>query len=42
VRSNPLLADTFLKCLKFGQAKEERDAKRFDSLRAECKARLQT
>jgi hypothetical protein len=42
VRSNPLLADTFLKCWKFGQAKEERDAKRFDSLRAECKARLQT
>ena len=42
VRSNPLLADTFLKCWKFGQAKEERDAKRFDSLRAECKSRLQT
>jgi hypothetical protein len=42
VRSNPLLADTFLKCWKFGQAKEGGDAKRFDSLRAECKGRLQT
>lgn len=36
-RSNPLLADTFLKCWKFGQAKEEENAKRFDGLQAECR-----
>ena len=43
VRTNSMLADTFLKCWKFGQAKEEDSAKRFDGLRAECrKLRSQT
>jgi len=37
VRSNPLLADTFLRCWKVGQAKEEDNAKRFDGLQAECR-----
>ncbi len=35
VRTNSMLADTFLKYWKFGQAKEEDNAKRFDGLRAE-------
>jgi hypothetical protein len=43
VRSNPMLADTFSRCWKFGQAKEEDNAKRFDGLQAECgKRRPQT
>lgn len=43
VRSNALFADTFSKCWKFGQAKEEDNAKRFDGLQAECrKSRPQT
>jgi hypothetical protein len=43
VRNNPLLADTFSRCWKFGQAKEEDNAKRFDRLQAECaKRRPQT
>jgi hypothetical protein len=43
VRSNSMLADTFLKCWKLGQAKEEDNSKRFDGLRAECrKSRPQT
>jgi hypothetical protein len=43
VRSNALFADTFSKCWKFGQAKEEDNAKRFDDLQAECrKGRPQT
>jgi hypothetical protein len=37
VRSNALLGDTFLRCWKFGQAKQEENSKRFDSLKAECK-----
>jgi hypothetical protein len=37
VRSDSLLADTFLKCWKFGQSKEEDNAKRFDGLQAECR-----
>jgi hypothetical protein len=37
VRTNSMLANTFLKCSKFGQAKEEDNAKRFDGLRAERK-----
>jgi len=37
VRGNALLADTFSKCWKFGQAKEEDNAKRFDGLQAECR-----
>jgi hypothetical protein len=37
VRSDALLADTFSKCWKFGQAKEENNSKRFDSLQAECR-----
>jgi len=41
-RSDALLADTFSKCWKFGQATEEGNAKRFDRLQAECrKARPQ-
>jgi len=43
VRTNSMLADTFLKGWKFGRAKEEDSAKRFDGLRAECrKLRSQT
>jgi hypothetical protein len=43
VRTNSMLADTFLKRWKFGQAKEQDNAKRFDGLRAECrKPRSQT
>jgi len=43
VRNNALLADTFSKCWKFGQAKEEGKAKLFDGLQAECrKGRSQT
>jgi hypothetical protein len=43
VRTNSMLADTFLKCWKFGRAKEQDSAKRFDGLRAECrKLRSQT
>jgi hypothetical protein len=37
VRSNVLLADTFLKCWKLGQAKEEDNSKLFDRLQAECR-----
>jgi|SRR5580704_8545964 hypothetical protein len=37
VRSNPMLADTFSRCWKFGQAKEEDNAKRFDGLQTECR-----
>jgi hypothetical protein len=41
-RSNALLADTFLRCWKVGQSKDEDSAKRFDDLQAECrKARAQ-
>ena len=43
VRSNPMLADTFSRCWKLGQAKEEDNAKRFDGLQAECRrVRAQT
>jgi hypothetical protein len=37
VRSNALLADTFSKCWKLGQAKEEENAKLFGRLQAECR-----
>jgi len=37
VRDNALLADTFVKCWKFGQSEEEDNAKRFDLLQAECR-----
>ncbi len=37
VRSDALLADTFLKCWKCGQAKEGGNGKRFDDLRDECR-----
>ena len=37
VRTNALFADTFLKCWKFGKAKEEDKAKRFDRLQTECR-----
>ena len=43
VRGNAVLADTFSRCWKLGQAKEEDNAKRFDGLQAECrKVRAQT
>jgi hypothetical protein len=43
VRGNALLADTFSKCWKIGQAKEEANAKLFARLQAECrKGRAQT
>jgi hypothetical protein len=38
-----LFADTFLKCWKCGQTREEDNARRFDDLRTECrKGRSQT
>jgi hypothetical protein len=39
VRGNALFADTFSKCWKFGQTEEGDNAKRFDSLQAECRKR---
>lgn len=36
-RGDALFADTFLRCWKFGQAKEEKNAKRFDALREELR-----
>jgi len=37
VRSDAMLADTFLRCWKLGQAKEEGNAERFERLRTECR-----
>ncbi len=43
VRSDALLADSFSRCWKLGQAKEDANAKRFDGLLAKCrKLRPQT
>jgi hypothetical protein len=37
VRSNAMLADTFSRCWKLGQAKEKGNAERFERLQAECR-----
>jgi len=37
VQGNALLGDTFARCWKFGQAKEEGNAQRFDKLKANCR-----
>ncbi len=37
VHSNALLADTFSRCWKFGQAKEEGNARRFEALQGKCR-----
>jgi len=36
VQGNALLADTFSRCWKLGQAEEEPNARRFEALRARC------
>jgi hypothetical protein len=36
-RRDALLSDTFLRCWKVGQSKEEDNAKRFDDLQAKCR-----
>lgn len=41
--ANAMLADTFSRCWKFGQAKDAGNAERFEALKAECrKSRLKT